>query len=296
MMLTVSEAFDKFSCRLEITETEEKAASRRQQDIRALLGDAFDIADDFLTGSYRRETKTKPLRDVDIMIVLADRSYLGRHPSEVLTDVEAVLAPGYGQDRVEPDRRAVRVDFGVDVVGDVTGLDVVSFDVVPAFEDGVNYLIPDDVLGEWISTNPKVHAEKATAANQAFAKQWKPLVKMIKSWNCQHGNPIDPSFLIEVMALDLTTGPWGSDRPRELRQFFATAHDRIGERWRDPARLGPDVSDTLHNTPGGLDAARAALRAAEQACTRAMQLQRSGRIGEALDTWQELFGPAFAES
>ncbi|MFB9386180.1 CBASS oligonucleotide cyclase [Pseudonocardia petroleophila] len=294
MMLTVSEAFDKFSSRLEITETEEKAASRRQQDIRALLGDTFAIDDDFLTGSYRRETKTKPLRDVDIMIVLADRDYLDRHPRNVLADVEAALAPNYGQNRVEPDRRAVRVDF--DVVGDVTGLDVVSFDVVPAFADDVNYLIPDDVLGEWISTNPKVHAEKATAANQAFAKQWKPLVKMIKSWNGQHGNPIDPSFLIEVMALDIMTGPWGSDRPRELRQFFATAHDRIDERWRDPAGLGPDISDTLHDTPGALEAARTALRAAEQTCTRAIQLQSSGRIGEALDTWQGLFGSAFAKS
>lgn len=294
MMLTVSEAFDKFSGRLEITETEEKAASRRQQDIRALLGDTFAIDDDFLTGSYRRETKTKPLRDVDIMIVLADRNYLDRHPRNVLADVEAALAPKYGQDQVEPDRRAVRVDFNV--VGDVTGLDVVSFDVVPAFADGVNYLIPDDVLGEWISTNPKVHAEKATAANQAFAKQWKPLVKMIKTWNGQHDNPIDPSFLIEVMALDIMTGPWGSDRPRELRQFFATTHDRIDERWRDPAGLGPDVSDTLHDTPGALDAARTALRAAEQACTRAIQLQRNGRIGEALDTWQGMFGPAFAKS
>ncbi|GAA3251088.1 hypothetical protein GCM10017691_63590 [Pseudonocardia petroleophila] len=293
-MLTVSEAFDKFSSRLEITETEEKAASRRQQDIRALLGDTFAIDDDFLTGSYRRETKTKPLRDVDIMIVLADRDYLDRHPRNVLADVEAALAPNYGQNRVEPDRRAVRVDF--DVVGDVTGLDVVSFDVVPAFADDVNYLIPDDVLGEWISTNPKVHAEKATAANQAFAKQWKPLVKMIKSWNGQHGNPIDPSFLIEVMALDIMTGPWGSDRPRELRQFFATAHDRIDERWRDPAGLGPDISDTLHDTPGALEAARTALRAAEQTCTRAIQLQSSGRIGEALDTWQGLFGSAFAKS
>jgi tRNA nucleotidyltransferase (CCA-adding enzyme) len=81
MMLTVSEVFNKFSGRLEITPTEEKAASRRQQDIRALLSDAFVIDADFLTGSYRRETKTKPLRDVDIMVVLTDRSYLGRHPA-----------------------------------------------------------------------------------------------------------------------------------------------------------------------------------------------------------------------
>jgi SMODS domain-containing protein len=295
-MLTVSEAFDKFSQRLEITEAEEKAASRRQQDIRALLGGAFNIDNDFLTGSYRRETKTKPLRDVDIMVVLADRSYLERHPRDVLADVEVVLAAEYGDDRVESDRRAVRVDFGVTQVGDVTGNDVVSFDVVPAFIDGVNYLIPDDVLGEWISTNPKVHADKATAANLAFAAQWKPLVKMIKSWNGHHGNPVDPSFLIEVMALNILTGAWGGDRPRELRQFFATAHDRIGEQWPDPAGVGPNVSDILHETPGALDAASSALRTAEQTCTRALQLQRGSRVGEALATWQDVFGPAFAKS
>lgn len=36
----------------------------------------------WLTGSYRRQTK--PLRDVDTMIVLTDTSYLDRHPRDVL--------------------------------------------------------------------------------------------------------------------------------------------------------------------------------------------------------------------
>ncbi|TJZ95154.1 hypothetical protein [Actinacidiphila oryziradicis] len=54
--------------------------------------------------------------------------------------------------RVCCDRRAVRVDFGVDTVGDLNG-GVISFDVVPAFTDGDHYLIPDDVLARWIPTN-----------------------------------------------------------------------------------------------------------------------------------------------
>ena len=142
------------------------------------------------------------------------------------------------------DRRAVRVDFGVNIVNDVSE-EVVSFDVVPAFTHDDHHLIPDDVTGEWIHTNPKIHAEQATAANKAFAEQWKPLVKMIKKWNEVAGHPVEPSFLIEVMALTLITGPWTGNHPRELRQFFASAADRIADCWPDPAGVGPDISDAL---------------------------------------------------
>ena len=192
-MITVSDAFWKFRGRLETTDTEDATASRRQQKLRGQLDEAFDIVTDFLTGAYRRHTKTKPLRDVDIMIVLRDTSYLDMHPREILEEVRKVLAAHYGAARVCTDRRAVRVDFGVEHVDDLTG-EVISFDVVPAFEDGDHYLIPDDQLGIWVPTNPKIHAELATTANKNFDGQWKPLVKMIKKWNQVHGDPVEPSL------------------------------------------------------------------------------------------------------
>lgn len=294
-MLTIPEAFDKYRGRLETTDTENAAASRRQRRLRDQLGNGFSIADDFLTGAYRRQTKTKPLRDVDIMIVLTDRSYLDRHPRCVLDDVKAVLDDHYDPHRVVSDRRAVRVDFGVAIVDDVSD-DVVSFDVVPAFTDGDYYLIPDDVLGVWVATNPKVHGDKATAANKAFAGRWKPVVKMIKKWNDHNGSPIEPSFLIEVMALDLISGEWSGSYPYEIRQFFATAADRIADGWPDPAGVGPDVSDVLDADPTKMHLAQAALHAAEKACTEAIRLQARGRTGDALAAWQTLFGPLFARS
>jgi Second Messenger Oligonucleotide or Dinucleotide Synthetase domain len=291
-MISPNEAFREFRTCLETTDTEDKSASTRQRRIREQLDSALDIKDHFLTGAYRRHTKTKPLRDVDIMIVLTDTGYLDRHPHDILEVVRGALAPYYGDGRVCCDRRAVRVDFGVTVVDDVSD-EVVSFDVVPAFAHGDHYLIPDDVQGEWIHTDPEIHRIKATEANKNFADQWKPLVKMIKKWNDVHGHPIEPSFLIEVMALQLITGEWTGDHRRELRQFFATAAEHIDARWSDPAGLGPDISDVLDADAAKMDRARSALHTAEAACTVAINLERSGRTGDALAAWRALFGPLF---
>lgn len=294
-MLSVTEAFNKFQGRLETTTTENTAASSRQIRLRGQVKSKFSVVDDFLTGSYRRHTKTKPLRDVDMMFILGDRSHLDRHPSILLGEIVDVLKPFYGDHRVASDRRAVRVDFGTQLVDEVSG-DVVSFDVVPAFTDGQNYRIPDDFLGEWIPTNPKVHAEKATAANQSYEGQWKPIVKMLKSWNNHQGKPLDPSFLIEVMSLDILQGNWGGSKPRECREFFSTAASRINEPWKDPAGLGPNVSDVLESDAAMVEKARDALIEAEKQCTEALRLDRAGRTGDALAKWQGLFGPAFAKS
>lgn len=294
-MLTIAAAFEKFRGRLEITEQEEKSAIRRHNEIRdrlvATLG-SDAVADHFLTGAYRRETKTKPLRDVDIMIVLSDAGLLDGTPADMLDLIRAALAPLYGTDRVVADGRCVRVDFGV-VTSGGTSDEVVSFDVVPAVASGDHYLIPDTDNDTWIATNPKVHATLATDANADLDQHWKPLIKMVKKWNDHAGRPIETSFILEVMALSIVRGPWGGSWPMELRAFFGTAAARITERWPDPAGVGPDVADA--DEPGATEAA-AALRQAEARCTEAMRLDRAGQTSNALDVWQELFGPLFAKS
>lgn len=295
-MTTVAEAFGKFQGRLEITQTEQEKASARQKRIRKLLDTTLDIADDFLTGAYARHTKTKPLRDVDIMIVVNDAGVVNRAPAELLATVAAVLSPEYGDSRVWPDRHAVRVDFGVAAVDDVNGQDVVSFDVIPAIAGNGHYLIPDDKLNTWVPTSPNLHMEITTAANKAFSEQWKPLVKMLKNWNQVTGKPLEPSFLVETMAVELVAGAWTGNHAYELRDFFATAAQRVDEPWADPAGTGPAVNNAMLETAGMVAAARTALRSAEQACSEAIRLERSGRTTEALVAWQQLFGPLFAKS
>lgn len=291
--MTIEEAFQKFKSRLELTDDEQKDASRRQRRVREVMANDFDVEDDFLAGSYARHTKTKPLKDVDIFVVLGknERDRLKQPSADLLEAVRVVLAKEYGNEAVSIGRRCVQVSFG-----DTDEENVMSIDVVPSFKDGENYKIADPQTKEdWAKTNPKIHAEKATECNKNFDLQWKPVVKMTKKWNEFQKKPIKPSFLIEVMAVDLLKGPFSGGYPYEIKSLFAAMAARIDETWNDPAGLGPPVSDRMDAE--ACANARKVLAKTSNAVDRALYLARSGKTGEALRIWRdEVFGPRFVIS
>jgi hypothetical protein len=293
-MLTIDEAFAKFRGRQELRTREQEDVSRRHQDVREEVKRGVQVERDFLTGSYARWTKTRPLKDVDIFFVLHEdeRPYRQKHPREILRRFRDQLVPKYGEDHVTTDRMAVRVDFGVVIdADDETDDKVMSIDAVPAFSKDEHFEIPDDENGTWIETNPETHAKLAVDAHDAYAREWKPLVRMIKKWNRHQGRPVTPSFLLEVMALDLLVPPFSGGYPYELKSFFADAADRIHDTWSDPGGLGPAVSAGMTTTEK--DTARRALLEATETATRAILQARQGKIGDALRTWRGLFGPHF---
>jgi hypothetical protein len=297
LMLTVDEAFRKFKSRLELNDREQKNASARHTEVRDYLDTKFDVDRSFLTGSYKRYTKTKPLKDIDIFFVLneSEKDYRSKSPSVVIDDFFDALAEKYDKSALRKQSRSVNLDFGVVIdAEDNTDYRVVSVDVVPAFAANDDYEIPDDDTGKWIETNPEIHASKATTAHQAYSNEWKGLVRMVKYWNNnpRHGErPVKPSFLIEVMALQCLYGGWQGRFDYEIQGFFSTLADRIFDEWPDPAGLGPPISN-------GMDAARKQrardlLMAASREATLAIDHARRGRNGEALKAWRALFGPKF---
>jgi hypothetical protein len=294
-VITVPEAFAKFRSRLELSDKEQADAKRRHNEIRDYLRTKFDIERDFLTGSYKRYTKTKPLKDVDIFCVLGEKEAHRREepPAHLLKAFEDALVEKYGRDKVTRQRRSVTVDFGVKPdENEETDGKVMSFDVVPAFDKDGHYEIPDTGNPDgWTQTDPGIHAEKATAANKAYDGEWKGIVRMAKKWNSHEGKPVKPSFLVEVMALQLLVPPFGGNFRYELKALFAAMADRIHETWPEPAGLGPPVSDSMDTA--ARDKAKAALRKAEAAAAAAIQLERQGKNGDALKAWRALFGPLF---
>lgn len=290
-MITTIEAFKKFKSRLELRDGEQAKASKTQEEVRNLVDEHFCLSRSFLTGSYKRHTKTRPLKDVDIFFVLdqeKEKKYLNK-PLDLLEDFRKMLAPVYGEDNVKIGRRSVGVDLPVDPNDEDK---ILSIDAVPAFDVGNHYEIPDSILKKWIETDPEIHAEKSTAANKAFDCEWKPLVKMIKKWNATQGKPIKPSFLIEVMALQILYPPFSGGYIYELKSFFATAAERIAEAWPDPAGLGSPVSDQMDTAR--ITLARQKLSEAGKFIDQAIQLERSGNQGGALHIWRDnIFGDMF---
>lgn len=282
-MTYVDDAFDNLKRTLEITQTEERKASSRHLKIRDVVATAWRLEDHFLTGSYRRGTKTKKLKDVDIFVVVdRDGPQAGlrnQGPSVALQELRDVLRTAY--DDVLVDRMACTINFEGDE-------DVMSFDVVPAFKRtaaGRGYEIPDSTLGTWIATNPKTHHQLTTAKNRACDSKFVPLVKMIKGLNRELGEPVRP-FLLEVIAQDTVDIPFGRYQD-EIRWFLANAQDAIWEPCPDPAELGPNVNTlTTNERQLASEALGSALKIAEHA----VRLEDEGQERASVEQWRRLFG------
>jgi Second Messenger Oligonucleotide or Dinucleotide Synthetase domain len=295
-MISLEEAFAKFLRRLELKPAEQADVKSRHTRVREIVKAGIGVERDILSGSYKRKTKTKPLKDVDIFFILraSEAKWLDRHAQDLLAEIRGLLAPVYGEGHVSLGRRSVKVDFGLPVSDDQTDEKVMSIDVVPAFGSDGHYVIPDRHLDEWVSTDPEIHERLAIDANAAYDERWKPLVRMIKKWNDYHERPVKPSFLLEVMALGILDRRFGGHYSLELQTFFATAAERISETWEDPAKLGPSVSDRLASEPLQLKTAASELATAAENVSRARRLAQQGKSGEALHAWRDdIFGPLF---
>jgi Second Messenger Oligonucleotide or Dinucleotide Synthetase domain len=292
-MLSTLQAFEKFRKSLELSPTEQKDAEKRHIEARNCIRAGFDVTTDFLSGSYKRHTKTKPLKDVDVVFVLGDREKWRRDkpPIEMLKAFESHLKKTYtGKDQVDLGRRSVAIEFEKNWYPEDHEGKVMSVDAVPAFGCGDDFEIPDKITGTWIKTNPTKHRDQSTAKNKALDGRWVPLVKMLKGWNRANGRPVKPSFLVEVMAEGLVDAPFSS-YPQEVRNFFAAAEANIDRTWPDPAGLGPPVSDQM--TPALAAEARKALQDAQRKVALASRAEETGRQGDALRIWREVLGDYF---
>lgn len=279
----VNDAFLKMKSNLEITVTERSLTSRRHVSIRAHIKSSWTICADFLTGSYKRDTKTKKLKDVDIFIVIEpdgpQGSYAAKPPTELLNALHSLLQEKWPDSYI--DGMAIVVPFGKDD-------EITSMEVIPVFgRTGGGYLMPDPKRGGWLATDPTVHGTLTTDKNAECDGKYVPFVKMVKGANRVLGEPVSPSFLLEVMALQFVTAPFGTYQD-ELATFFATAADRIREPFDDPAGLGGNVNTLMSSAE--LIAAEQALRRAQRIAEIAVDLEDDGQEHAAVEKWRELFG------
>src|SRR6266568_6492502 len=93
---TVNQGFQELRQRLEITDLQATDMAERQQRVREAVKKGLLVVDDFLTGSYMRNTMIAPLKeaDIDIFIVLDGSLFDEYKPASLLLTFRLFKAKG----------------------------------------------------------------------------------------------------------------------------------------------------------------------------------------------------------
>jgi predicted nucleotidyltransferase len=288
--MTPREAFDELLRRCEPTPVTKEQVSERQQYLRGSLSEHLDIVDDFLTGSYVRQTQIRPASDIDLFVVW-DPAYWDRgvqQPRQVLTLLLRSLRKTYPFSTMRKDGQAVTVAFK----------DRMKFDVVPAYSlRSGNYIIPNVDKGEpWIQCNPKAHIEAFTAANKRAEGRLKPLIKIVKAWRANAQSSVR-SFHLELMVAKCfsliqpaTLQYLLGDYTRAACYTFHELMFRVQEATVDEVNRRVD---TYLDLGSSRSTAWEKLRAASHLAESAYRAAAMGQNARARILWKRVFGEHF---
>jgi len=283
--MTIAEAFDTFRSKLELTDAERKKTAARHPNVRQAIAKELDLIEDFLTGSYKRDTKIRPLSDIDLFVVLhwgkySDIYYKNGDPSKILYRLKSILDKAYPETPVKVQNRSVNLDFSD-----------FGFDIVPAFRNETGfYWIPDRNKGAWIKSKPKHHESILTIANNKCNLKLKPTIKMFKCWNRNNGEKLK-SFHIEAMSLKIFKEGIDTSFQKGIRRFFDWADFYLDYPCYDPADGTNQIDDYLTSTER--TDVKCKLRNAKNEADKALIYEINGRDTEAVHIWRNLFGYPF---
>jgi len=201
--VTLLEFIDKFMTDyINISDRDKSLISQIHNELRDKLakeiGEESNQSDvnSFLTGSYRRETAIKPLKDIDFFLVIKKDLLENKTPRQVLEMVHDSTK------KAVPDKELIIQKSSVNIVYS----DSLGIDIVPAKKDGQVFLIPEDIpykyvnnkhKGEWIKSNPIKHHDLLVSEKRRNP-QLKQLIRLLKHWkreNC----PFLKSFHLELI-------------------------------------------------------------------------------------------------
>lgn len=171
---TVAGAFSTYDATLNLDPAERARAQKRHQEITALLGASGLVTLTFLQGSFARKTMRKPLKDVDMVVLMAERlrADLERPggPARAMDLLRHIVAAAYPTARFDADgasAHALQVTFP-----DLP----FTFDLVPALAgDGEIVHIANRELDQWEWSNARtlnrVVSERNVRTNGRFVHQ-----------------------------------------------------------------------------------------------------------------------------
>ena len=250
---------------------------------RAYYGTSSETDNSFFVGSWGKNTMTRPPRDVDICFVLPYAVYqrfetnVGNRQSALLQEVKAKLLATFPATDMSGDGQVALVKFGSYAV-----------EVVPAFalqQQGRYWICNANAGGSYKQTAPVEESNFIETTDANNARNLRPLIRMLKTWQRACGVPIK-SFHLELLAAEfLAQSPWRLNTffyfDWIIRDFFAYLYGKANG-WV----FAPGTMEAMSLGADWQSRAESAYGRAVKACDH----EKHNRVVEAGDEWQKIFG------
>jgi hypothetical protein len=281
----VARRFAAFVDNLAVTDAQWRDGFRKQAGVRACLnrhyyGHGSEDLNSMLTGSWGKELRVRPPRDIDVLFTLPWTVYdrfqqrLGNRQSQLLQEVRSVLGATYSESEMRGDGQVVVVRFAS-----------MPVEVVPAFAlDNGQFLICDTTGGgSYRLTDPWMEIVALNESDRINGGATRRLIRMAKQWQRHCAVPLK-SFLIERLAIEfLRTWKYSRDyHDWMVCDFFGFMAAVAGR-----AVVMPGTSSIV---PLGSEWAAKARRA-QAAANRACAHEKFDNNVQAGIEWQSIFGP-----
>ncbi|MEY3213054.1 MAG: hypothetical protein RIT28_3535 [Pseudomonadota bacterium] len=237
-MATVEQRINDHLTALNLSPDERSRAKAAANELNVLLRRDFDPQGEVRQGgSLQRGTAIRPLKDVDLLVVLSAKNFptlRSLSPDEVMRAIQAKLQGMGLPARVQ--NRSLGLNFKN-----------IPFDLVLCWRDSPEshvLRLPDLGRHSWLKTNPAEHARLGDERDKGCNQRLRPLIRGMKAWNVSHGKPLR-SFHIEVMMWEV----WKDGAPKTwaegLQLSFSRLADRVLRPTADPAEKGPKVDEDV---------------------------------------------------
>lgn len=284
---TAAAAFKTYDATLNLDRSERARAQQRHQDIRTHLKASGLVTLTFLQGSFARKTMRKPLKDVDMIVIMveslrADLEQLGG-PARAMALLRQVVTAAYP---------AALFDVGGAAAHalQVTFPDLpFTFDLVPALEgEGEIVHIADRELDRWEWSNARtlnrVVADRNVATNGTFVHQ----VRMGKALKDRYDDLDLCGLAFEALAHDSISVQQPHDVA--LADLLRHASTAVLGKILDPTGV-EDLTTEWDDQQRQRSAQRFA--SLSRKANEAVRLRVVGAEVAAVDVWQSVFGNDF---
>jgi hypothetical protein len=235
MAFTVNSAFDEFNLNFVNIDSEKtkKATSSRDWLIGQLKNFPSKMEDfprlynekHIKFGSFARNTKVKPLDDIDLMLTFSadgatySKCIFGSNKYYIHTNNASQNLQNLSNDdwNLNSKKLINKLVISLNEIAfykyadihrrqEAATLELSSyewnFDIVPAFFTVNNFYLVPDGDGNWKATDPRIDQDRVSTINQKYNGKVLQIIRTLKYWNRRVPVPMIPSYLFENVVLD----------------------------------------------------------------------------------------------